>query len=51
VRLVTEPIDKITSSAGGHHRTGANHEIDVLVLATGFQVLDSDSMPTFAVNR
>ena len=28
---------------------GDNHEIDVLVLATGFKVMDADSMPTFAV--
>jgi cation diffusion facilitator CzcD-associated flavoprotein CzcO len=48
VRLVTEPIDKITSSAVAT-TNGASHEIDVLVLATGFHVLDSDSMPTFAV--
>ena len=48
VRLVTEPIDKITSSAVAT-TDGASHEIDVLVLATGFHVFDSDSMPTFAV--
>ena len=48
VRLVTEPIDKITASAVAT-TDGANHEIDVLVLATGFKVLDSDGMPTFAV--
>ncbi|KUH87761.1 MULTISPECIES: NAD(P)/FAD-dependent oxidoreductase [unclassified Mycobacterium] len=49
VRLVIEPIDKITSSAVAT-TDGANHEIDVLVLATGFNVLDLDnSMPTFAV--
>ncbi len=48
VRLVTEPIDKITPSAVAT-TDGANHEIDVLVLATGFKVLDSDAMPTFAV--
>jgi cyclohexanone monooxygenase len=48
VRLVTEPIDKITSSAVVT-TDGAGHEIDVLVLATGFHVLDADSMPTFAV--
>ncbi|MBV9723195.1 MAG: NAD(P)/FAD-dependent oxidoreductase, partial [Mycobacterium sp.] len=48
VRLVTEPIDKITQEAVAT-ADGANHEIDVLVLATGFKVLDSDAMPTFAV--
>ena len=48
VRLVTEPIDKITPSAVAT-TDGASHEIDVLVLATGFKVLDSDDMPTYAV--
>jgi cation diffusion facilitator CzcD-associated flavoprotein CzcO len=48
VRLVTEPIDKITASAVAT-TGGAEHEADVLILATGFQVFDSDSMPTFAV--
>jgi cation diffusion facilitator CzcD-associated flavoprotein CzcO len=48
VALVTEPIDKIASSAVST-TDGADHEIDVLILATGFHVLDADSMPTFAV--
>lgn len=48
VRLVTEPIDKITPT-GVATRDGENHEIDVLVLATGFKVMDADSVPTFAV--
>jgi cation diffusion facilitator CzcD-associated flavoprotein CzcO len=48
VQLVTEPIDKITQEAVAT-TGGANHEVDVLVLATGFKVLDSDAMPTFAV--
>jgi cation diffusion facilitator CzcD-associated flavoprotein CzcO len=48
VQLVTEPIDKITPSAVAT-TDGANHEVDVVVLATGFHVLDSESMPTFAV--
>jgi cation diffusion facilitator CzcD-associated flavoprotein CzcO len=48
VQLVTEPIDKITPSAVAT-TDGTDHEVDVLVLATGFHVLDSDSMPTFAV--
>ncbi|KUH87743.1 MULTISPECIES: NAD(P)/FAD-dependent oxidoreductase [unclassified Mycobacterium] len=47
VRLVIEPIDKITSSAVAT-TDGENHEIDVLVLATGFNVLDID-VPTFAI--
>lgn len=48
VRLVTQPIDKITP-AGVATTDGVHHEVDVLVLATGFQVMDTDSVPTFAV--
>lgn len=48
VRLVTEPIDKITPT-GVATADGENHDIDVLVLATGFKVMDVDSVPTFAV--
>ncbi|BCO36528.1 NAD(P)/FAD-dependent oxidoreductase [Mycobacterium heckeshornense] len=48
VRLVTEPIDKITPT-GVATRDGETHQIDVLVLATGFKVMDADSVPTFAV--
>ncbi len=48
VRLVTEPIGKITPSAVAT-TDGENHEIDVLVLATGFKVMDTDNVPTFAV--
>ncbi|GAB3020513.1 flavin-containing monooxygenase [Mycobacterium bourgelatii] len=48
VRLVTEPIDKITPSAVVS-TDGEDHEIDVLILATGFKVMDTDSVPTYAV--
>jgi cyclohexanone monooxygenase len=48
VRLVTEPIDKITPAAVAT-ADGEDHEIDVLVLATGFKVMDADNMPTFAI--
>ncbi|MEB3984188.1 NAD(P)/FAD-dependent oxidoreductase [Mycobacterium sp. 663a-19] len=48
VRLVTEPIDKVTPSAVAT-TDGENHEIDVLILATGFKVMDTDNVPTFAV--
>jgi cation diffusion facilitator CzcD-associated flavoprotein CzcO len=48
VRLVTEPIAKITPT-GVATTDGDDHEIDVLVLATGFKVMDTDSVPTFAV--
>jgi cation diffusion facilitator CzcD-associated flavoprotein CzcO len=48
VRLVTEPIDKITPDAVVT-TDGTGHQADVLVLATGFKVMDTDSVPTFAV--
>ncbi|MCV7091706.1 flavin-containing monooxygenase [Mycobacterium interjectum] len=48
VRLVTEPIDKITPAAVAT-TDGETHEVDVLVLATGFKVMDTDNVPTFAV--
>ena len=48
VRLVTEPIDKITPAAVAT-TDGENHEIDVLILATGFKVMDTDNVPTYAV--
>jgi cation diffusion facilitator CzcD-associated flavoprotein CzcO len=48
VRLVTEPIDKITPSAVAT-TDGENHDVDVLILATGFKVMDTDNVPTYAV--
>ncbi len=48
VRLVTEPIDEITPSAVAT-TDGEKHEVDVLVLATGFKVMDTDNVPTYAV--
>lgn len=48
VQLITEPIDKITPGSVAT-TDGEHHEIDVLILATGFQVMDPDSMPTFAI--
>ncbi len=48
VRLVTEPIDKITPTAVAT-TDGNSHEIDVLILATGFKVMDTDNVPTYAV--
>ncbi|HKV19783.1 MAG TPA: NAD(P)/FAD-dependent oxidoreductase, partial [Mycobacterium sp.] len=48
VSLVTEPIDKITgsgvASADGHY-----HDVDVLILATGYKVLDADGALTYSV--
>ncbi|MBY0389342.1 MAG: NAD(P)/FAD-dependent oxidoreductase [Mycobacterium pseudokansasii] len=48
VQLVTEPIDKITPSAVATI-DGVDHEIDVLILATGFKVLDTDDVLTYPV--
>ncbi|AGB23155.1 putative flavoprotein involved in K+ transport [Mycobacterium sp. JS623] len=48
VRLVTEPIDKITGS-GVATADGENHDVDVLILATGFKVMDTDDLPTYPV--
>jgi cation diffusion facilitator CzcD-associated flavoprotein CzcO len=48
VRLVTEPIDKITATAVVT-RDGESHQVDALILATGFKVMDTDNAPTFAV--
>ena len=42
VTLVTEPIEKITGS-GVPTADGETHDVDVLILATGFNVLDIDS--------
>jgi cation diffusion facilitator CzcD-associated flavoprotein CzcO len=41
--LVTEPIDKITGS-GVATTDGESHDVDVLILATGFKVLDVDTL-------
>ena len=48
VELITEPIDKVTGS-GVATTDGANRDVDVLILATGFKVMDVDSIPTFPV--
>ncbi|MGW0158607.1 flavin-containing monooxygenase [Mycobacterium sp. NPDC003323] len=42
VHLITEPIDHI-EPAGVVTADGVTHQIDVLVLATGFKVMDVDS--------
>src|ERR1700736_1532378 len=49
VELVTEPIDKITGS-GVATVDGDTREVDVLILATGFHVLDSDNVLTYTVD-
>jgi cation diffusion facilitator CzcD-associated flavoprotein CzcO len=48
VRLVTEPIDKITG-AGVATTDGESYDADVLILATGFKVMDTDNIPTYPV--
>ncbi|BBZ28270.1 hypothetical protein MMAD_25650 [Mycolicibacterium madagascariense] len=48
VELVTEPIASVTGS-GVATVDGTHREVDVLILATGFKVMDVDSLPTFPV--
>jgi cation diffusion facilitator CzcD-associated flavoprotein CzcO len=43
VTLVTESIDKITGS-GVATTDGETHDVDVVILATGFKVMDVDAM-------
>ena len=48
VFLETTPIEEITPG-GIRVEGGAEHEIDVLILATGFEVFDKGNMPPFPV--
>ncbi|OBK91319.1 flavin-containing monooxygenase [Mycolicibacter sinensis] len=48
VDLVVDPIARITPT-GVVTADGTAHDVDVLILATGFKVMDSDNIPTFAV--
>ena len=48
VSLVTEPIEKITGS-GVATADGESHDAEVLILATGFKVLDPDGVLTYSV--
>lgn len=48
VQLVVDPIERIIPT-GVVTADGTAHEADVLILATGFKVMDSDNIPTFAV--
>ena len=48
VSLVTEPIEKITGS-GVATTDGESHEVDVLILATGFEVTDPEAAITYPV--
>lgn len=47
VYLETSPIEEIV--AGGVRTADAEHEIDVLILATGFQVFEKGNMPPYPV--
>jgi cation diffusion facilitator CzcD-associated flavoprotein CzcO len=46
VDLETIPISHISAHAV-HMADGRAHELDVLILATGFKVMDPDNMPTY----
>jgi cation diffusion facilitator CzcD-associated flavoprotein CzcO len=46
VELVTEPIEKITGS-GVATVDGETRDVDVLILATGFKVMDIEDNPTY----
>jgi cation diffusion facilitator CzcD-associated flavoprotein CzcO len=48
VELVTDPIDKVTGTDVAT-TDGTTRDVDVLILATGFKVMDVDSIPTFPV--
>jgi cation diffusion facilitator CzcD-associated flavoprotein CzcO len=48
VTLETDPIARVTES-GVETESGAVHEVDVLVLATGFKVFDPGNVPKYPV--
>lgn len=49
VELVTDPIEKVTGT-GVATEDGRLHEADVLILATGFKVMDVDAVPFTVTN-
>jgi cation diffusion facilitator CzcD-associated flavoprotein CzcO len=49
VHLETTPIEEIVSS-GVRTTDGTEHEIDTLILATGFHVFDKGNMPAYPVH-
>ncbi len=49
VLLETEPIERITPT-GVRTADGVEHEVDVLLLATGFKVFEKGNMPAFPVS-
>ncbi|MBF6235515.1 NAD(P)/FAD-dependent oxidoreductase [Nocardia otitidiscaviarum] len=46
VRLETDPIAEVTET-GLRTADGNHHAVDVLIMATGFKVMESGNMPTF----
>ncbi|MYR08172.1 NAD(P)-binding domain-containing protein [Gordonia sp. SID5947] len=46
VTLETTPIEAVTPM-GVRCSDGTEHDLDILILATGFKVMDPDNMPTF----
>lgn len=46
VHLVVDPILEVTPN-GVRTADGVEHEVDVLVLATGFKVMERDNIPTY----
>lgn len=53
VTLVTDPIERITGAGvatGSGDEDGRLHEADVLILATGFKVMDVDAVPFTVTN-
>lgn len=48
VTLETSSIEQITAD-GIRSAGGSEHPLDILILATGFKVTDSDAMPSYAV--
>lgn len=55
VVLETRPIERVTAGAievgggAGDAMAGAEHELDVLVLATGFKVMEQGNVPPFPI--
>ena len=48
VSLETDPIDMVTTT-GLRTTSGTEHEVDVLILATGFKVFEKGNMPAYPV--
>jgi cation diffusion facilitator CzcD-associated flavoprotein CzcO len=48
VYLETDPIDTITAS-GVRTAEGTEHDVDVVILATGFKVFEAGNMPPFPI--